>query len=86
MVCLFLYTLSYMDHMVLTVVLQPMKLEMGWSDTQLRAIQTVYMLIYGALAIPTTYLVDRWALRWEPSWGTAGLHLLRNGSKTLCCG
>ncbi len=60
-VCLLLYTLSYMDRVVLTVVLQPMKLEMGWSDTQLGAIQTVYMLSYGALAIPTAYLVDRWS-------------------------
>ena len=60
-VCLLLYTLSYMDRVVLTVVLQPMKLEMGWSDTQLGAIQTVYMLSYGALAIPAAYLIDRWS-------------------------
>ena len=60
-VCLSLYTLSYMDRVALTVVLQPMKLEMGWSDTQMGAIQTVYMLSYGLLAIPTAYLVDRWS-------------------------
>jgi MFS family permease len=60
-VCLLLYTLSYMDRIVLTVVLQPMKLEMGWSDMQLGTIQTAYMLSYGALAIPTAYLVDRWS-------------------------
>jgi MFS family permease len=60
-VCLVLYTLSYMDRVVLTVVLQPMKLEMGWSDAQLGAIQTVYMLSYGLLAIPTAYLIDRWS-------------------------
>ena len=61
MVCLLLYTLSYMDRIVLAVVLQPMKLELGLSDTQLGAIQTIYMLSYGALAIPTAYLVDRWS-------------------------
>ncbi|MDD5397586.1 MAG: MFS transporter [Dehalococcoidia bacterium] len=60
-VCLLLYTLSYMDRVALTVVLQPMKLEMGWSDTQLGALQTAYMLSYGALAIPAAYLIDRWS-------------------------
>ena len=60
-VCLLLYTLSYMDRVVLAVVLQPMKLELGLSDTQLGAIQTFFMLSYGAFAIPTAYLVDRWS-------------------------
>jgi len=70
-VCLLLYTLSYMDRVVLTVVLQPMKLELGWSDTQLGALQTAYMLSYGALAIPTAYLVDRWSRK--KSIGLLGL-------------
>ena len=61
MVCLLLYTLSYMDRVVLAVVLQPMKLELGLSDTQLGAIQTIYMLSYAAFAIPTAYLIDRWS-------------------------
>ena len=60
-VCLLLYTLSYMDRVVLAVVLQPMKLELGLSDTQLGAIQTVHMLSYGVFAIPVAYLVDRWS-------------------------
>ena len=72
-VCLVLYTLSYMDRVVLTVVLQPMKLEMGWSDAQLGAIQTVYMLSYGLLAIPIAYLVDRWSR--TKSIGLMGLML-----------
>ena len=60
-VCLLLYTLSYMDRTVLAVVLQPMKLELGLSDMQLGSIQTIYMLSYAAFAVPTAYLVDRWS-------------------------
>ncbi len=71
--CLLLYTLSYMDRVVLTVVMQPMKLELGWSDTQLGALQTAYMLSYGALAIPTAYMVDRWSRK--KSIGVLGLIL-----------
>jgi len=72
-VCLLLYTLSYMDRVVLAVVLQPMKLELGLSDTQLGSIQTFNMLSYGAFAIPTAYLVDRWSRK--NSIGVMGLIL-----------
>jgi MFS family permease len=50
-----------------------MKLELGWSDTQLGAIQTVYMLSYGALAIPAAYMIDRWSRK--KSIGVLGLIL-----------
>jgi len=70
-VCSILYTLTYMERVAVTVVLQPMKLEMGLSDTQLGAIQTVYMLCYGLFAIPAAYLIDRWSRK--KSIGLMGL-------------
>jgi MFS family permease len=70
-VCSVLYTLTYMERVAVTVVLQPMKLEMGLSDTQLGAIQTVYMLCYGIFAIPAAYLIDRWSRK--KSIGVMGL-------------
>ncbi len=70
-VCSLLYTLTYMERVAVTVVLQPMKLEMGLSDTQLGALQMVYMLCYGVFAIPAAYLIDRWSRK--KSIGLMGL-------------
>lgn len=70
-VCSLLYTLTYVERVAVTVVLQPMKLEMGLSDTQLGAIQMVYMLCYGVFAIPAAYLIDRWSRK--KSIGLMGL-------------
>jgi predicted MFS family arabinose efflux permease len=70
-VCSVLYTLTYMERVAVTVVLQPMKLEMGLSDAQLGTIQTVYMLCYGVFAIPAAYLIDRWSRK--KSIGLMGL-------------
>ena len=72
-VCTLLYMLNYMDRVVLTVVLQPMKLEMELSDTQLGAIQMVYMLSHGIFALPIAYIIDRWSRKKTLGIMTLGL-------------
>lgn len=70
-VCSLLYMLTYMERVVVTVVLEPMKLEMALSDTQLGALQTIYMLTYGVFAIPAAYMIDVWSRK--KSVGLLGL-------------
>ncbi|MCX6005632.1 MAG: MFS transporter, partial [Chloroflexi bacterium] len=60
-VCSLLYMINYMDRTVITVVMQPMKLEMGLTDMQLGSIQMAYMLSHGVLAFPVAYVIDRWS-------------------------
>jgi len=62
-VCTLLYMLNYMDRVVITVVLEPIKLEMGLNDTQLGAIQMIYLLCHGLFALPVAYIIDRWSRR-----------------------
>jgi len=80
-VCSLVYMLNYMDRVVLTVVLQPMKLEMALSDTQLGALQMVYMLCHGICALPIAYLIDRWSRK-----KTVGILALAWSVFTACTG
>ena len=52
-----------MDRLVFSVVLQPMKVELGLSDTALGVFQTVFVLSMAVLSFPVSYLVDRWSRR-----------------------
>ena len=54
---------NQMDRLVFSVVLQPMKIELGLNDTALGVLQTVFILSIALLAFPVSYLVDRWSRR-----------------------
>ena len=54
---------NFMDRQVLSVVLEPMKLDLGLSDTQAGLLQTIFFMSMALLAFPASYLVDRWSRR-----------------------
>jgi len=60
-ICSALYGVNYMDRQVLSVVLEPMRLDLGLTDTQAGMLQTVFLLSMGALSMPVAYWVDRWS-------------------------
>ena len=62
-VCTLLYMVNYMDRQIMAVVLEPMKLELGLSDTQAGLIQTIFFLSMALFALPTSFFVDRWSRR-----------------------
>ena len=61
--CSILYMINYMDRNVLTVVLQPIKLEMGLSDSELGILQTIFILSIALFSFPIAFMVDRWSRR-----------------------
>jgi MFS family permease len=58
-----LYLLAYADRQIFSVALQPMKVALGLSDTELGILQSVFNIGLGILAIPGSILVDRWSRR-----------------------
>ena len=62
-ICFLLYMVNYMDRQVLSVVLEPMKQDLGFTDTQAGMLQTGFFLSMAVLAFPAAYLVDRWSRR-----------------------
>ena len=62
-ICFLLYMVNYMDRQVLSVVLEPIKNDLGLSDTQAGLLQTGFFLSMALLAFPAAYLVDRWSRR-----------------------
>ncbi len=62
-VCSLLYMVNYMDRQVLSAVLEPMKLDLGLSDTQAGLLQTVFLLSMALLAFPISFIIDRWSRR-----------------------
>lgn len=63
LVCTLLFMINYMDRQVLSVVMEPMKLDLGLTDSQAGAIQTVFLMSMAVITIPAAYLVDRWSRR-----------------------
>jgi len=62
-ICFLLYMINFMDRQVLSVVLEPLKLDLGLTDTQAGLLQTVFFLSMAFFAFPAAYLVDRWSRR-----------------------
>lgn len=60
-VCASLYMINFMDRTVMTIVVQPMKLELGLSDADLGLLQTVFMVCLALFSFPVAYLIDRWS-------------------------
>jgi len=60
-ICSLLYMVNYMDRTVLTVVMQPMKTELGLNDADLGLMATVFTLSVAICSFPIAYLIDRWS-------------------------
>ena len=60
-VCSLLYMMNYVDRTVLTVVVQPMKVELGLSDSDVGLLLTVFTLSIALFSFPVAFLVDRWS-------------------------
>lgn len=58
-----LYLFDYADRLVLSSVLELIKTEWSLNDTQLSALSTVIWVTVGFLALPVSFLVDRWSRR-----------------------
>ncbi|MCX6005818.1 MAG: MFS transporter [Chloroflexi bacterium] len=60
-ICTLLYAVNYMDRTVLTVVMQPMKMDLGLSDSDVGLAVTIFTLSIALFSIPILYIVDRWS-------------------------
>ncbi len=58
-----LYLLNFADRSVLSAVLQPMKIALNLTDTQLGIVQSVFNIGVGLMALPASFVVDRWSRR-----------------------
>lgn len=85
--CLFVLTaawsLNLLDRQLLAIVAEPIRLELGLSDTQLGLLTgPLFAVLYSAAALPIAWMADRWhrvrilaacALIWGALTGAAGL-------------
>ncbi len=63
-VCFLVYTVNFIDRMVLNILLPAIKAELGLSDTELGFLSgTVFGLFYATLGIPIGRLADRYSRR-----------------------
>ncbi len=58
-----LYLINFMDRQVLSAVLEPMRIDLGLTDLQAGAIQTIFLLGIALFSFPVAYLADRWSRR-----------------------
>ena len=62
-ICTLLYAINYMDRQVFSVVLQPMKVELGLTDAECGLASTVLILGMALFSFPIAHMVDRWSRR-----------------------
>lgn len=62
---LLVYTFNFLDRQILGILVQPIKAELGLTDTQLGALGGVaFALLYSTLGIPFALLADRTSRSW----------------------
>ncbi|MBO9621761.1 MAG: MFS transporter [Sphingomonas sp.] len=62
---LLVYTFNFLDRQILGILVQPIKAELGLTDTQLGALGGVaFALLYSTLGIPFAILADRTSRSW----------------------
>ena len=62
-ILLLLYLVNWADRSVLAAVLEPMKIDLGLTDTQAGLIQSVFLLGVGLFMFPVAIVVERWSRR-----------------------
>jgi MFS family permease len=60
-ICSLLYMVNYMDRQVFSVILQPMKVELGLSDAECGLLQTILIVGMVLFSFPISYMIDRWS-------------------------
>ncbi len=60
-ICFLLFAINYMDKQVFSVVLEPMRIDLGLNDSQVGIIQSIFYFSYAFFAIPAAFLLDRWS-------------------------
>lgn len=60
-ICSLLHAVAYADWQVMSVVLQPMKIDLGLSDAQVGIVNTAYFLGIVLFTLPISHLVDVWS-------------------------
>ena len=60
-VCSLLYAVRYADWQVMSVVLQPMKIDLGLSDSQMGIIGSAFFIGIILCTLPAAHLVDVWS-------------------------
>ncbi|HDP81360.1 MAG TPA: MFS transporter [Spirochaetes bacterium] len=63
LICSLLLMMYFINWYLFGVALEPMKKDLGFSDTQAGMIQTAFLLSIAAFSFPNSYLVDRWSRR-----------------------
>mgnify|MGYP002630712666 CR=1 FL=1 len=63
---------SIIDRFALSLLFEPIKADLGLSDTQLGLLHGVaFGLFYATMGIPIAWLIDRWSRKWVIFWGIA---------------
>ena len=62
-ICTLLYIINYMDRQVFSVILQPMKIDLGLTDAECGLASTVLIFGMAFFSFPIAYLIDRWSRR-----------------------
>lgn len=58
------YTVNYVDRQILSILMEPIKMELGLSDTQLGFLSGIaFAIFYATLGIPIAFLADRTSRR-----------------------
>ncbi len=58
-----LWMINFMDRQVMSAVLEPMRIDLGLSDTQAGALHTIFLLSISFFSLPIAFLIDRWSRR-----------------------
>ncbi|MEO7733326.1 MAG: MFS transporter [Kofleriaceae bacterium] len=60
-ICSLLHAVSYADWQVMSIVLQPLKRDLGLSDVQIGVANTAYFVGIIVFTLPVSHLVDAWS-------------------------
>ncbi|EWY36137.1 MFStransporter [Skermanella stibiiresistens SB22] len=59
------YTISFVDRMIISLLVEPIRLELGLSDTQLSLLQGLaFSIFYSAMMLPFGWLADSASRKW----------------------
>lgn len=73
---------SLIDRFALSLLFEPIKADLGLTDTQLGLLHGIaFGLFYATMGIPIAWLIDRWSRKWVIFWGVGLWSLM-----TALCG
>jgi MFS family permease len=60
-ICSLLYAMRYADWQIMSIVLQPMKVELGLTDAQAGLVGTAFFIGIMLFTLPIAHLIDVWS-------------------------